>query len=112
MPRSRELSGGNQQKVVLARALLTKPKILLLDEPTRGIDVGAKTEIFRIMSGLADAGLGVLFVSSELAEVMGMADRVLVMARGRITADLPRDEVTEELLVSASASPQVMKVSP
>ena len=106
-----ELSGGNQQKVVLARALLTKPKILLLDEPTRGIDVGAKTEIFRIMSGLADAGLGVLFVSSELAEVMGMADRVLVMARGRITADLPRDEVTEELLVSASASPQVMKVS-
>ncbi|MEP7034465.1 MAG: sugar ABC transporter ATP-binding protein [Dermatophilaceae bacterium] len=106
-----ELSGGNQQKVVLARALLTKPKILLLDEPTRGIDVGAKTEIFRIMSGLADAGLGVLFVSSELAEVMGMADRVIVMARGRITADLPRDEVTEELLVSASASPEVMKVS-
>ena len=83
-----QLSGGNQQKVVLARALLTKPKILLLDEPTRGIDVGAKTEIFRIMSGLADAGLGVLFVSSELAEVMGMADRVLVMARGRITANL------------------------
>ncbi len=106
-----ELSGGNQQKVVLARALLTKPKILLLDEPTRGIDVGAKTEIFRIMSGLADAGLGVLFVSSELAEVMGMADRVLVMARGRITADLPRDEVTQDLLVSASASSQAMKVS-
>ncbi len=106
-----ELSGGNQQKVVLARALLTKPKILLLDEPTRGIDVGAKTEIFRIMSGLADAGLGVLFVSSELAEVMGMADRVLVMARGHITADLPREEVTEELLVSASAAAPVMKVS-
>jgi erythritol transport system ATP-binding protein len=106
-----ELSGGNQQKVVLARALLTKPKILLLDEPTRGIDVGAKTEIFRIMSGLADAGLGVLFVSSELAEVMGMADRVLVMARGRITADLPRDEVTQDLRVSASASSQAMKVS-
>jgi len=107
-----DLSGGNQQKVVLARALLTKPKILLLDEPTRGIDVGAKTEIFRIMSGLADAGLGVLFVSSELAEVMGMADRVLVMARGRITADLPRAEVTEELLVSASAALPVTKVSP
>jgi len=106
-----ELSGGNQQKVVLARALLTKPKILLLDEPTRGIDVGAKTEIFRIMSGLADSGLGVLFVSSELAEVMGMSDRVLVMARGRITADLPRAEVSEELLVNASASSTVMKVS-
>jgi erythritol transport system ATP-binding protein len=107
-----ELSGGNQQKVVLARALLTKPKILLLDEPTRGIDVGAKAEIFRIMSGLADAGLGVLFVSSELAEVMGMSDRVLVMARGRITADLPRGEVTEESLVSASASLQATKVNP
>ncbi len=107
-----ELSGGNQQKVVLARALLTKPKILLLDEPTRGIDVGAKTEIFRIMSGLADAGLGVLFVSSELAEVMSMADRVLVMARGRITADLPREDVTEELLVGASAPPHATKVSP
>jgi erythritol transport system ATP-binding protein len=103
------LSGGNQQKVVLARALLTGPKVLLLDEPTRGIDVGAKTEIFRLMSGLADAGLGVLFVSSELAEVMGMSDRVLVMARGRITADLPRDEVTEERLVAASAPANPVK---
>ncbi len=106
-----ELSGGNQQKVVLARALLTKPKVLLLDEPTRGIDVGAKTEIFRIMSGLADAGLGVLFVSSELAEVVTMADRVIVMARGRVTANLRRDEVSEELLVSASAGPHVMEAS-
>jgi erythritol transport system ATP-binding protein len=107
-----QLSGGNQQKVVLARALLTEPKVLLLDEPTRGVDVGAKTEIFRIMSGLAEDGLGVLFVSSELAEVMGMSDRILVMARGRITADLPRAEATEERLVSASASTTVMKVSP
>ena len=106
------LSGGNQQKVVLSRALLTKPKILLLDEPTRGIDVGAKTEIFRIMSELADNGLGVLFVSSELAEVMGMSDRVLVMARGRITANLAKQEVTEERLVAASASTDVMEVNP
>lgn len=73
------LSGGSQrQKVVLARALLTGPRVLLLDEPTRGIDIGAKTEIFRIMSDLADSGLGVLFVSSELAEVMSMSDRVVV----------------------------------
>src|SRR5262249_6571425 len=72
-----QLSGGNQQKVVLGRALRTDPKVLLLDEPTRGVDIGAKTEIFRIMSDLADKGLGVLFVSSELAEVMGMSDRIL-----------------------------------
>ncbi|WP_149256844.1 sugar ABC transporter ATP-binding protein [Actinomadura sp. K4S16] len=107
-----QLSGGNQQKVVLGRALRTGPKVLLLDEPTRGIDIGAKTEIFRVMSDLADQGLGVLFVSSELAEVMGMSDRILVMARGRITADLPRAEATEERLVNASASTTVMKVSP
>lgn len=105
------LSGGNQQKVVLARALLTRPKVLLLDEPTRGIDIGAKTEIFRIMSRLADDGLGVLFVSSELVEVTSMADRVLVMARGRITVDLPKSEITEERLVAASASTAVMGVT-
>ena len=82
------LSGGNQQKVVLARALLTEPVVLLLDEPTRGIDVGAKSQIAEIMSDLAASGYGVLFVSSELAEVMSLADRVLVMARGHVTAEL------------------------
>jgi erythritol transport system ATP-binding protein len=97
------LSGGNQQKVVVAKALLTSPKILLMDEPTRGIDVGAKEEIFDIMSELAKQGLGVLFVSTELKEVMAMADRVLVMSRGRITAEYARAEVTEEALVAASA---------
>ena len=81
------LSGGNQQKVVLARALLTEPVVLLLDEPTRGVDVGAKCQIAAIMADLAASGYGVLFISSELAEVMSMADRVLVMARGRITAE-------------------------
>ena len=96
------LSGGNQQKVVLARALLTEPVVLLLDEPTRGIDVGAKSQIAEIMSDLAEGGYGVLFISSELAEVMAMADRVLVMARGRITAELSGDALTEEALVSAS----------
>ena len=94
----------NQQKVVLARALLTEPVVLLLDEPTRGIDVGAKSQIAKIMSDLAQAGYGVLFISSELAEVMAMADRVLVMARGRITAELSRRRLSEEALVSASAS--------
>jgi erythritol transport system ATP-binding protein len=102
------LSGGNQQKVVLARALLTEPVVLLLDEPTRGVDVGAKSQIAEIMSDLAEAGYGVLFISSELAEVMAMADRVLVMARGRITAELSGDALTEEALVSASASDAVL----
>jgi erythritol transport system ATP-binding protein len=103
------LSGGNQQKVVLARALLTDPVVLLLDEPTRGIDVGAKSQIASIMADLASRGFGVLFISSELAEVIAMAERVLVMAKGRITAEFSADEVTEEKLVTASASDSVLK---
>jgi erythritol transport system ATP-binding protein len=103
------LSGGNQQKVVLARALLTDPVVLLLDEPTRGIDVGAKSQIASIMADLATRGFGVLFISSELAEVIAMAERVLVMAKGRITAEYSADEVTEEKLVTASASDSVLK---
>jgi erythritol transport system ATP-binding protein len=105
------LSGGNQQKVVLARALLTEPVVLLLDEPTRGIDVGAKAQIAALMAGLAADGYGVLFVSSELAEVTAMADRVLVMARGRITAEFGAADVTEEALVSASASDSVLEAT-
>jgi erythritol transport system ATP-binding protein len=102
------LSGGNQQKVVLARALLTEPVVLLLDEPTRGIDVGAKAQIAALMAELAARGYGVLFISSELAEVIAMADRVLVMARGRITAEFTAGAVTEEALVTASASESVL----
>jgi erythritol transport system ATP-binding protein len=96
------LSGGNQQKVVIARSLLTQPKVLLMDEPTRGIDIGAKADVFRIMCDLAREGVAVLFVSSELKEVVAMADRALVMARGRITADLPRDHITESALGAAA----------
>jgi erythritol transport system ATP-binding protein len=105
------LSGGNQQKVVLARALLTEPVVLLLDEPTRGVDVGAKSQIATLMAQLAADGFGVLFISSELAEVIAMADRVLVMARGRITAEFTAAQVTEEALVSASASDKVLENS-
>ena len=103
------LSGGNQQKVVLARALLTEPVVLLLDEPTRGIDVGAKAQIAALMAELAAQGYGVLFISSELAEVIAMADRVLVMARGRVTAEFTSSTVTEEALVAASASDRVLE---
>jgi erythritol transport system ATP-binding protein len=98
------LSGGNQQKVVIAQRLLTGPKVLLMDEPTRGIDIGAKADVFRIMSDMARQGMGVLFVSSELKEVVAMADRALVMARGRITADLSRTEITEAALAAASVA--------
>ena len=97
------LSGGNQQKVVIAKSMLTSPKILMLDEPSRGIDVNAKSEIFAIMSQLAQDGFGVLFISSELKEVMAMADRILVMSRGAITGEFLREDATEELLVNASA---------
>jgi erythritol transport system ATP-binding protein len=106
------LSGGNQQKVVLARAMLTDPVVLLLDEPTRGVDVGAKSQISAIISDLAQRGLGVLFSSSELAEVMAMADRVLVMAKGRVTAEFTAEDVTEEKLVAASASDDVLEGTP
>jgi erythritol transport system ATP-binding protein len=97
------LSGGNQQKVVVAKGLLTHPKILLLDEPTRGIDVGAKSEIFEIMSRLAEQKYGVIFVSSELKEILAMSDRILVMSKGAITGEFTHKEATEEKLVTASA---------
>ncbi len=97
------LSGGNQQKVVVAKALLTSPKVLLLDEPTRGIDVGAKREIFKLVNDLALSGYGIIFVSSELEEVLAMSDRVLVMCKGKITQEYSRLEATEEKLVLASA---------
>jgi erythritol transport system ATP-binding protein len=97
------LSGGNQQKVVVAKGLLTTPKVLMLDEPTRGIDVGAKSEIFQIMNRLAEEGYGIIFVSSELKEVLAMSDRILVLSKGAITAEYNRDEASEEKLVAASA---------
>ncbi|HAF62708.1 MAG TPA: sugar ABC transporter ATP-binding protein [Anaerolineaceae bacterium] len=97
------LSGGNQQKVVVAKGLLTEPKILLLDEPTRGIDVGAKSEIFEIMNRMAGQHYGVIFVSSELKEVLAMSDRILVMSKGKITGEFTYSEATEEKLVTASA---------
>ena len=90
------LSGGNQQKVVLARWLTLNPDVLLLDEPTRGVDVGAKAEIYRIMSQLAQAGVAILMISSELTEILGMSDRILVMHEGDIVAELPGRTTTQE----------------
>ena len=99
----RFLSGGNQQKVVLGKWLVREPRVLLLDEPTRGIDIGAKQEIYARMEALAEAGMGILFVSSDMAEVLGMADRVVVMHEGRISGELLRDELSEEAVMSLMA---------
>jgi rhamnose transport system ATP-binding protein len=96
------LSGGNQQKVVLAKWLSTTPRVLIVDEPTRGIDVGTKAEVHRLMSQLAADGVAVLMVSSELPEVLGMADRVLVMHEGRLAADIPRERADEESVMFAA----------
>ena len=94
-----KLSGGNQQKVVLARWLATRPRVLMLDEPTRGIDVGAKAEIYRLIDELAGEGMGVLLISSELPEVLGLADRILVMQGGRITGELTGEQATERTVM-------------
>ncbi|URQ59572.1 sugar ABC transporter ATP-binding protein [Pantoea alhagi] len=97
------LSGGNQQKVLIARWLLAQPKILILDEPTRGIDVGAKAEIYRLISELANRGVAVIMVSSELPEILGMSDRVMVMHEGRITGILDKEEADQETIMSLAS---------
>lgn len=94
-----ELSGGNQQKVILARWLAAHPKVLILDEPTKGIDVGAKFEIYQIICDLAKQGIGVIVVSSELPEVMGVCDRIVVMCQGHITGELMREEATDQKIL-------------
>jgi len=96
------LSGGNQQKVVIAKWLATHPRILLLDEPTRGIDVNAKNEIYRLISELTQAGLAIVMVASELPEIMAIADRIIVLSEGKQTADFTRSQATEELIMKAA----------
>ncbi len=100
--KARELSGGNQQKVVLAKWLETKPRILILDEPTRGIDVGTKAAVHALMSKLASEGIAILMISSELPEVLGMSDRILVMREGHLTGHFTRAEATQEKIISAA----------
>ena len=98
------LSGGNQQMVILARWLLTKPKVLLLDEPTRGIDVGAKEEIYLLINELAASGLAVVVISSELPEVIGICDRIITICEGRLTGEISRKEATQEILLAAATN--------
>jgi len=101
------LSGGNQQKVVLGKWLALKPRLLLLDEPTRGVDIGAKQEIYRLMEELAEAGVAILFVSSEMPEVIGMSDRALVLHEGRITGDIQRSQLSEETIMRCATGSTV-----
>ncbi|MEW6227957.1 MAG: ATP-binding cassette domain-containing protein [Bacillota bacterium] len=98
------LSGGNQQKVVLAKWLFTDAEVLIFDEPTRGIDVGAKAEIYQLMRDLAARGVGIIMISSELQEILGMSDRILVMREGSIVAEFGRDEATQEGILAAAMS--------
>ena len=97
------LSGGNQQKVVLAKWLAIHPRILILDEPTRGIDVGAKAEVHALMSRLAVSGVSIVMISSELPEILGMSDRILVVRQGRINAEFTRQEASQEKILAAAA---------
>ncbi len=101
------LSGGNQQKVVIGKWLSMNPRVLLLDEPTRGVDIGAKQEIYRLMEELAERGVAILFVSSEMEEVLSMSDRVIVMHEGRITGELARDQLSEEAIMQLATGNRI-----
>nr|WP_314423780.1 ribose ABC transporter ATP-binding protein RbsA [uncultured Erwinia sp.] len=100
------LSGGNQQKVAIARGLMTRPKVLILDEPTRGVDVGAKKEIYQLINQFKEEGLSIILVSSEMPEVLGMSDRVLVMHEGRLSGDFPIEQASQEILMAAAVGKQ------
>jgi rhamnose transport system ATP-binding protein len=99
----RSLSGGNQQKVVLSKWLAVEPRVLILDEPTHGVDVGTKADVHRTISKLAAEGLAILLISSELPEILGMADRVLVIREGRLVGEMSRADATQEAIVQAAA---------
>ena len=102
------LSGGNQQKVVLSKWLETRPRVLILDEPTRGIDVGAKVEVHQLVDELVQEGMAIILISSDLPEVMTMSDRILVMREGRQVAIVPRAEATQEMLLAAAMGQEAL----
>ena len=98
-----EFSGGNQQKAVIAKWLATRPKVLILDEPTRGVDVGAKTELYVLMRKLTQQGVSILFISSEMPELLGMCHRILVMHEGRLTGEFGREQMDQEEIMRAAS---------
>jgi ABC-type sugar transport system ATPase subunit len=107
----RTLSGGNQQKVYLARCLLPRPRVLLLDEPTRGIDVGAKADIYELMRDWVARGIAILLITSEMEELLALSDRVLVMHRGRLAVELPRSQASKERVLAAAMGHQAPAAS-
>jgi len=107
----RNLSGGNQQKVALAKWLLTRSRVLFFDEPTRGLDVGAKVEIYQIMTDLARRGVAMVMITSELPEALGMSDRLLVMREGRLVAELARAQATQEIIMAYATGAQTRMVN-
>jgi ABC-type sugar transport system ATPase subunit len=109
--KTENLSGGNQQKVVIAKWLATKPKVLILDEVTRGIDVGAKKEIYSLITMLIKEGVGIILISSELPEVLGMSDRIIVMHEGILKGELKREEATQKAVMSMILREDEKKVS-
>ena len=102
------LSGGNQQKVVLAKWLLTESNLLIFDEPTRGIDVGAKEEIYALMRRLSDRGAAIIMISSEMPELLGMSDRILVLAKGRVAGELSKDQFDQERVLRLASGLEVV----
>jgi ribose transport system ATP-binding protein len=106
------LSGGNQQKVAIAKGLMTDPKVLILDEPTRGVDVGAKKEIYQLINEFKAKGMSIILVSSEMPEVLGMSDRILVMHEGRISGEFNADDANQETLMACAVGHNNNEVSP
>ena len=103
----RSLSGGNQQKVIIGRWLLTKPEVLLLDEPTRGIDVGAKRDIYLLLGKLVQQGKAVIMISSEIPELMGVCDRIMVMCEGNLSGEVQRDAFSQERIMTLASAIEV-----
>jgi ribose transport system ATP-binding protein len=105
------LSGGNQQKCIIGRWLLTKPKVLLLDDPTRGVDVGAKAELYALMDQLCREGIAIILTSSELPELLTVSDRILVLSEGKLTAEFTREEATEHKIMEAATTSDLSESS-
>ena len=102
--RAMDLSGGNQQKVVIAKWLATEPKILIMDEPTRGIDIGSKNQIYALINELAEQGIGIIMISSDLPEVLQVSNRIMVLAAGKVTGELVNKDLTQEVLLDYATS--------